>query len=309
MTISGKTLKYIHDELDNNFPINCLEGNIKKQYEMLTSKLRCLDNYYILSTETLFSKFAIRYCIFLLIISSFSFLCEILFGNQDISNFLLSLAIIIINSYLITSMYYELKDEYSIWKRYRLSIHRLPDDHIIKMQKESENKKINYIAYDSKMFETDIQKFKEVVKEKDIQFDCIVTMYRGGLPFGVRLSHEFKKPLVIINYQRLDGDAKEPHISIGVEHLLQSKNILLVDDIYDTGKSIRSCVEYIFKQHDYKEIKSLTVATLVTINREDVELEPFDITFNQIKLRSFNYDENLWIQFEPWEGKIENINN
>ena len=309
MIISGKKLKYIHEEFDDRFPASKLEGNVKKQYEMLTSKLNCLDKYYVLSTETLLSKFAIRAVIFLFIISSFISLYKILFENQSILAFSLSLIMIIINSYLIADLHYEFKDEHSAWKRYELSIHRLPDEYISETQKEAENKKINYIMYDSKMFDTDIQKFKNIIKEKNLQFDCIVTMYRGGLPFGVRLSHEFNKPLVIVNYQRLDGNDKEPQISIGLEHLLNSKNILIVDDIFDTGESIRTCVEHIYRQHDHKKIKSVTVATLVTINRPCEIINPIDVTYNQIHLRSFDYSENLWIQFEPWEGKIENINN
>jgi len=72
----------------------------------------------------------------------------------------------------------------------------------------------------------------------------IVGIYRGSLPLATHLSNVLKCPMSIIRFQSRDGDDKKPEWAINnldfTATWRMSESIIVVDDIYDTGHTMRA---------------------------------------------------------------------
>lgn len=82
--------------------------------------------------------------------------------------------------------------------------------------------------------------------------EIIFAPSRGGLMLGTMLSHYFTVPLVPFLWQTRDGDEKDvdfltKHINTNLD-----KNILVVDDICDTGTTFRQIAELFPKSPNVK---------------------------------------------------------
>ena len=114
--------------------------------------------------------------------------------------------------------------------------------------------------------------------EKEGKPDIVVGIPRGGLPLAVTLSHQLEVPLFIPSYGHSYAT-------------ISDKDILIVDDISDTGQEMRQQLKYAdqFECHQ--------VRTLVLIEREGT-IQP-----TTYKWKHVTKDEG-WIIF-PWERKDE----
>lgn len=74
--------------------------------------------------------------------------------------------------------------------------------------------------------------------------DKIVAPSRGGLLFGVIASHKLNVPLVPISYSSKEGNGDDKNHDNILPDLGDAKIIYLVDDIIDTGKSLKEISEY-----------------------------------------------------------------
>ena len=92
----------------------------------------------------------------------------------------------------------------------------------------------NFIHYSWSEFEADctiiFEKLDALMKEKPL---CVFAFPRGGLVLGVVLSHYYDIPLYI------DFDEAVRHVDTQ-----NNKQILVVDDISDTGKTFMSLNDY-----------------------------------------------------------------
>ena len=113
---------------------------------------------------------------------------------------------------------------------------------------------------------------------RDGKPDIVVGIPRGGLPLAVTLSHQLEVPLFIPSYGHSYAT-------------ISDKDILIVDDISDTGQEMRQQLKYAdqFECHQ--------VRTLVLIEREGT-IQP-----TTYKWKHITKDEG-WIIF-PWERKDE----
>ena len=73
----------------------------------------------------------------------------------------------------------------------------------------------------------------------------IVAIYRGGLPLGVHLSNTLNCPLSIVKYQSRDGEDHKAEwlLNLTGDKKLHPKffpELIVVDDIYDTGETFRA---------------------------------------------------------------------
>ena len=73
----------------------------------------------------------------------------------------------------------------------------------------------------------------------------VVAIYRGSLPLGVHLSNILKCPLSIVKYQSRDGEDSQAEwlLNLTGDKKLHPKffpELIVVDDIYDTGKTFRA---------------------------------------------------------------------
>ena len=75
-----------------------------------------------------------------------------------------------------------------------------------------------------------------------MNIDYIVGINRGGLVPAVMLSHMLSKPLETINWSTRDFKRQEHNFSIAGD-LVDGKNILLVDDINDSGQTFLDLIE------------------------------------------------------------------
>lgn len=96
------------------------------------------------------------------------------------------------------------------------------------------------IEYTWVEFEEDIQTIQFYVKH--LKITHLVTLYRGGLPLGVTLSNRCKLPLSIIDYQSYDGNTGNP-VLIKNAGIKDNDVVLLIDDIADSGRSIKASLE------------------------------------------------------------------
>ena len=97
-------------------------------------------------------------------------------------------------------------------------------------------------------------KLCECLKKKlgALPYESIVAISRGGLPIGVYLSHHLKLPLFVISAQCYNEYTEGPKVTVcpyiaGTGEL--GKNILLVDEINATGKTILAVREHLRIHH------------------------------------------------------------
>ena len=86
-----------------------------------------------------------------------------------------------------------------------------------------------------------------VQRYKKIANPHIVSIYRGSLPLGVHLSNILNCPLSIIKYQSRDGEDSKAEwlLNLTSDESVRPTprffpHLIVVDDIYDTGKTFRA---------------------------------------------------------------------
>ncbi len=101
------------------------------------------------------------------------------------------------------------------------------------------------------------------IEDRNRSFDVIVGISRGGWPPARLLSDLLGNDEVdtvrIKFYESVGKTAKEPVILHPVQTDIEGKDVLLVDDIADTGESLIAAVEHLKE----KKAKSIFVVTLV----------------------------------------------
>ena len=119
--------------------------------------------------------------------------------------------------------------------------------------------------------------------------DYIVGVKRGGLIPAIKLSHSFKKPMIMMTCQLRDNKDEEIKL-LEAEHLPRNKNILIVDDICDSGVTFSKIVLE-FMMNGFYSVKTCALYHNISQN--------FFTDYNaRIIDRS---KDDRWIIF-PWES-------
>lgn len=129
----------------------------------------------------------------------------------------------------------------------------------------------------------------ERIKDSVKRIDILAAICRGGLIPGVIISHHLKIPLRTIEWSTRDGGQKTYYADIE-EDLEQGKNIVLIDDINDSGRTFVELLE------DWRYDKSLPgkVITSTLFQRYNTQ-RPSDLYIELI-------ENDKWLCF-PWEKK------
>lgn len=147
----------------------------------------------------------------------------------------------------------------------------------------SEKRIVSYVEYEKLL-----NNLVDQLKNEDI--DLIYAEPKGGLPIGVHLSHYLSKEedieLPIITSKRDLHHFIEFH---STEREIKPKNILVVDDLVDTGITIKKLIKNI-KQLD------MNVKTAVIFYKTCSPIIP--------EYYAEKVDEHIWIYF-PWEKTNE----
>lgn len=104
------------------------------------------------------------------------------------------------------------------------------------------------------------QLLAEKILSTNTPLDEIVAIARGGLSLGLMLTDFLQKPISTITIQSYTDIKKQGVIKITSKlgKSIRDKNILLVDDIADSGKTFTRAVSYLGALHP----KSITTAAL-----------------------------------------------
>ncbi len=118
--------------------------------------------------------------------------------------------------------------------------------------------------------------------------DVVFAPMRGGADFGIKLSTYYDVPFEAIQWQTRDGTAKDTARLKDLYSAYEGKNILIVDDICDSGETLKG-IEHA------SEYNRINIRFAVAI--ENVESK-VDVDFSGREIsRSI---EDQWFVF-PWE--------
>lgn len=147
--------------------------------------------------------------------------------------------------------------------------------------------------------ETECRKIALDISNSEFKPDYIVGLTRGGLVPAVMLSHLLKVPMHTLKVSLRDDDANGSETNCWMaEDVVDAKNILIVDDINDTGATLKWIREdwdkSVFKGDiAYWWHKRVKVAVLVNnlASNEDVDYWAFEVN---------KAEDDVWIEY-PWE--------
>lgn len=129
--------------------------------------------------------------------------------------------------------------------------------------------------------------------KKDLRYDVIVGVGRGGLVPAVILSHQMGVPLVPINWQTRDGNVAMENFSLLSNITKFNTNILIIDDINDTGTTLNELLRAT------KDVLKNANRSCI-INTATIYQKP-STTFTSNAYVEL-VDDNIWCVF-PWEAE------
>ena len=130
----------------------------------------------------------------------------------------------------------------------------------------TEDGKHLYVSYDE--YHNLIEKLAIKVHQSGWAFDTILCLARGGMRPGDILSRIFDKPLAIMSTSsyRAEGGTVQGHLDIA-RYITTPKGeiagkVLLVDDLADTGHTLKAVVDML--RNNYAPITELRTAVIWT---------------------------------------------
>ncbi len=106
---------------------------------------------------------------------------------------------------------------------------------------------IQYLPISWKTYHANAQKLAAAILDQKESCDQIVAISRGGLTLGHLLTDFLRIPIATITIQsytdiQTSGEVK---LTAKLQNPIKKKNILLVDDVADSGKTLRRAVSYL----------------------------------------------------------------
>lgn len=146
----------------------------------------------------------------------------------------------------------------------------------------------------------------EYYRGKDL---TVITLLNGGMFFGADLIRSIDLQLTIDTMALASYENKE---STGIATLrsqlkksVLNRHLLIVDDILDTGLSIKSTIEYLQKLHP-ASIKSCVMLRKINDRRpEDIDVDWFGFEIPDKFVVGYGLDYNELYRNLPYIGVIE----
>jgi xanthine phosphoribosyltransferase len=115
-----------------------------------------------------------------------------------------------------------------------------------------------YYPYES--FREDLKILVKKI-EKSYEFDCIVAIARGGMAIGLMMGEYFDNRYVFtVNSIGYEDDRKLEDVKIfNIPHLKGFKRVLIVDDIVDSGESMKKVVSVLKERYPGHIFKSAAI--------------------------------------------------
>ena len=130
----------------------------------------------------------------------------------------------------------------------------------------------------------------EQIKNKNMQFDCVLALGRGGLIPGAMLSYKLDiKNLQNFGINTRHDDGKYLETLIYQKPSTITGNVLVVDDINDSGKTFESINSLI--KTEYPNVSELLYCSLTTRH---------NTTFNENTISGEIINTSDWLVF-PWD--------
>jgi hypoxanthine phosphoribosyltransferase len=128
-----------------------------------------------------------------------------------------------------------------------------------------------------------------------LEFDHVIGIYRGSLGMATHISNIRNIPMSIVGFQTRDGEDKSPY---WIHNTTQKNNqsyaegskILIVDDIYDTGTTMKKVIEFVKKERT-KPSPMPQIMTYCLFGKDAPE---------GTNLVYSNLHDGSWVVF-PWE--------
>lgn len=131
--------------------------------------------------------------------------------------------------------------------------------------------------------------------------EVVIGLARGGADMAVKFSHYYDIPCEIIKWQTRDGNHGNPvpKAEVGKMQTLMSAyrnvNVLILDDIYDTGKTL-SDIDMTIDACNSSSMNTITYAVCI----ENLEADEVEIDFSARQIS--RSDDEQWFVFpcENW---------
>lgn len=147
------------------------------------------------------------------------------------------------------------------------------------------------LFYSWQNFDTDIVSIVKQIDNSSWIPDYIVGVKRGGLIPAIKLSHCFDKPMIMMSCQLRDNKDNQVRL-YEVEEIPIDKNILIVDDICDSGVTLSKIIlEFYMNGFNIDNVKT---CSLFYNNEQNFIVDYAARNLNRSK-------DKEWIVF-PWEA-------
>lgn len=160
-------------------------------------------------------------------------------------------------------------------------------------KQEAEDNRFEILFTEEQIQKRILQMAEEIDKdfENDPDTELILCgVLKGGAPFLIDLSRRLKHPRVRIDYIGVSSygaqteSSREPRITMDTSIPLYSKNLIVVEDIIDSGYSMATLIRIL----SARDPKSLKVCSLLSKpDRREIDI-PIDYLGFEI--------DNLWVQ-------------
>lgn len=145
-----------------------------------------------------------------------------------------------------------------------------------------------YLSVDWQEYHTLTQSIADQILTSETPFATIIAIGRGGLTFGHLLSDFLRIPICSITIQSYTDIKKQGEVKIteGLSSRIAGKRVLLVDDIADSGATLKRATSYLRRFRP----ESIAIATLFYKPHSTVRpdyfakqtdlwiLQPFEVT-------------------------------